>query len=177
VFDQMEGKCVSAASANDNNRSGWPEAILFDLDGTLIDSVPDIAAAVNELLTGDGLQVVSVDAVRGMIGNGVKKLVERAYASVGKPHEGDALNAATDRMMGIYGKHLTRHTVAMPGALDLIASYHECGREDRGGYQQAGSFYPRDPQAFRHRPSRWMWWSAATPGRRASPSPTCCITR
>jgi predicted secreted acid phosphatase len=46
----MEGKCVSAASANDNNRSGWPEAILFDLDGTLIDSVPDIAAAVNELL-------------------------------------------------------------------------------------------------------------------------------
>jgi phosphoglycolate phosphatase len=123
----MEGKCVSAASANDNNRSGWPEAILFDLDGTLIDSVPDIAAAVNELLSGDGLQVVSVDAVRSMIGNGVKKLVERAYASVGKPHEGDALNAATDRMMGIYGKHLTRHTVAMPGALDLIASYHEAG--------------------------------------------------
>lgn len=118
---------MSAASANDNNRSGWPEAILFDLDGTLIDSVPDIAAAVNELLSGDGLQVVSVDAVRGMIGNGVKKLVERAYASVGKPHEGDALNAATDRMMGIYGKHLTRHTVAMPGALDLVSGYHEAG--------------------------------------------------
>lgn len=118
---------MSAASANDNNRSGWPEAILFDLDGTLIDSVPDIAAAVNELLSGDGLQVVSVDAVRSMIGNGVKKLVERAYASVGKPHEGDALNDATDRMMGIYGKHLTRHTFAMPGALDLIASYHDAG--------------------------------------------------
>jgi len=107
--------------------SGWPEAILFDLDGTLIDSAPDIAAAVNELLSGDGLPAVSVDAVRGMIGNGVRKLVERAYASLGRQLEGDGLNAATDRMMGIYGKHLTRHTVAMPGALELILSYHQAG--------------------------------------------------
>ncbi|VVT10153.1 HAD-IIIA family hydrolase [Hoeflea sp. EC-HK425] len=115
------------ASVNKSVPSGWPEAILFDLDGTLIDSVPDIAAAVNELLLGDDLPVVSVDAVRGMIGNGVKKLVERAYASVGTQYEGDALNAATDRMMGIYGKHLIRHTVAMPGALELISNYHRAG--------------------------------------------------
>lgn len=113
--------------AKDGDRCGWPQAILFDLDGTLIDSAPDIAAAVNELLSGDGLPAVSVDAVRGMIGNGVKKLVERAYASVGKQYEGDALNVATDRMMGIYGRHLTRHTVAMTGALDLISSYHKAG--------------------------------------------------
>ncbi len=111
----------------DDHRHGWPQAILFDLDGTLIDSAPDIAAAVNELLSGDNLPTLSVDAVRGMIGNGVKKLVERAYASQGKPVEGDALNAVTDRMMGIYGKHLTRATTAMPGALELIAAYHEAG--------------------------------------------------
>ncbi len=51
---------MSDASVNKSVPSGWPEAILFDLDGTLIDSVPDIAAAVNELLSGDDLPVVSV---------------------------------------------------------------------------------------------------------------------
>lgn len=112
---------------DDGDRCGWPQAILFDLDGTLIDSVPDIASAVNELLSQDTLPALSIDAVRGMIGNGVKKLVERAYASSGKPVVGRALDETTDRMMGIYGKHLTRHTVAMPGALDMIAAYHGAG--------------------------------------------------
>jgi phosphoglycolate phosphatase len=138
----MEGNCVNGVSANESDLSGWPQAILFDLDGTLIDSAPDIAAAVNELLSGDGLPSVSVDAHRGMIGNGVKKLVERAYASLDKPVEGDALNAATDRMMGIYGKHLTRHTVAMPGALELIAAYH------KGGVKIA--VVTNKPEAFTH---------------------------
>jgi len=118
---------VTELFADDGDRCGWPQAILFDLDGTLIDSVPDIAAAVNELLSQDALAAQSVDAVRGMIGNGVKKLVERAYAASGRPVEGEALDATTDRMMGIYGKHLTRDTVAMPGALEMVAAYHRAG--------------------------------------------------
>ena len=112
---------------DDGDRCGWPQAILFDLDGTLIDSVPDIASAVNELLSQDTLPALSVDAVRGMIGNGVKKLVERAYAVSGTPVEGDALDETTDRMMGIYGKHLTRDTAAMPGAIEMVAAYHRAG--------------------------------------------------
>lgn len=112
---------------DEEDRCGWPQAILFDLDGTLIDSAPDIAAAVNELLSQDDLPALTLDVVRAMIGNGVKKLVERAYASLGSPVEGDALNAATDRMMGIYGKHLTQHTAAMLGALEMIAAYYKAG--------------------------------------------------
>ena len=128
--------------ANDADRCGWPQAILFDLDGTLIDSAPDIAAAVNELLARDGLPPLSVDAVRGMIGNGVKKLVERAYAASGKPVEADGLDQATDRMMGIYGKHLTRHTVPMPGALEMVAAYH--------GARVKIGVVTNKPEAFTH---------------------------
>lgn len=118
---------MSGIGTRDGNDGGWPKAILFDLDGTLIDSAPDIAAAVNELLSQDGLPAQSVDAVRGMIGNGVRKLVERAYASSGRPVEGVALDETTDRMMVIYGKHLTRHTTLMPGAMEMVVAYHAAG--------------------------------------------------
>ncbi|RVA90183.1 phosphoglycolate phosphatase, partial [Mesorhizobium sp. M7A.F.Ca.CA.004.01.1.1] len=57
-----------------------PKAILFDLDGTLVDSAPDIAAAVNELLASRGLPPLRLDQVTAMIGGGVRKLIERAFA-------------------------------------------------------------------------------------------------
>lgn len=115
-----------AANAQPGQKT-WPEALLFDLDGTLIDSVPDLAAATNELLAQDNLPPLSVDAVRGMIGNGVKKLVERAYAAVQRPVEGEGLAGATDRMMAIYGRHLTGQTALMPGAMEMVAAYHIAG--------------------------------------------------
>lgn len=108
-------------------QKAWPEALLFDLDGTLIDSVPDLAAATNELLAQDNLPALSIDAVRAMIGNGVKKLVERAYAAVQRPVEGEALAIATDRMMAIYGRHLTGQTSLMPGAMEMVTTYHRAG--------------------------------------------------
>ncbi|KGF69716.1 phosphoglycolate phosphatase [Hoeflea sp. BAL378] len=107
--------------------SRWPRAILFDLDGTLIDSAPDLCASVNDLLAQDALPPLSPDAVRGMIGHGVRKLVERAYAFSGRPVAGEALDDATDRMMEIYGGQLTRHTTLMPGAMEMVVAYHMAG--------------------------------------------------
>ena len=111
--------------AQPGDRCGWPQVILFDLDGTLIDSAPDIAAAVNRLLAEDGHASLTLDEVRSMIGNGVKKLVERAYAARGITLEGAALEETTNRMMAIYGDHLTVETVLMPGAGEILAAYHK----------------------------------------------------
>jgi len=55
-----------------------PQAVLFDLDGTLIDSAPDIHAATNVMLAALGLPSASLAEVSGWIGNGSKRLVERA---------------------------------------------------------------------------------------------------
>ena len=111
--------------AQPGDRCGWPQVILFDLDGTLIDSAPDIAAAVNRLLAEDGHASLTLDEVRSMIGNGVKKLVERAYAARGITLEGAALEETTNRMMAIYGDHLTVETVLLPGAAEILAAYHK----------------------------------------------------
>ena len=109
------------------DRCGWPQAILFDLDGTLIDSAPDIANAVNELLAGEGHASLTLAEVRSMIGNGVKKLVERAFAARGVTLAGNDLDHMTETMMGIYARHLTGETVLMPGAAQLLSALAKAG--------------------------------------------------
>jgi phosphoglycolate phosphatase len=103
------------------------KAILFDLDGTLIDSAPDIAAAINELLEREKLPSQEVRSVRGMIGNGVGKLVERAFNAAGRPLDERGLAIQTERMMEIYGRHLTNLTIALPGAIEMVSRYAKEG--------------------------------------------------
>lgn len=103
----------------------WPRAALFDLDGTLIDSVPDIADAVAELLATEGLPRQPDAAVRDMVGRGMPVLVARAFAASGRPLDEAAHRAMVARMLTIYPKHLTGRTVLMPGvgpALDWLES-------------------------------------------------------
>lgn len=57
-----------------------PNALLFDLDGTLLDSVPDLAVAVDAMLMAANLPVAGEARVRDWVGNGAKVLVERALA-------------------------------------------------------------------------------------------------
>lgn len=54
--------------------------LLFDLDGTLVDSVPDLALAVNQMLIELGLSAYSQDIIRGWVGNGANTLVKRALS-------------------------------------------------------------------------------------------------
>jgi phosphoglycolate phosphatase len=59
------------------------EAVVWDLDGTLVDSAPDLATALNTVLDKRGFAGHSLETVRGMIGNGVPKLVERGFNAIG----------------------------------------------------------------------------------------------
>lgn len=99
----------------------WPRAILFDLDGTLIDSVPDLTTSVNLLLETHGEPLLSCDEVRAMVGNGIAKLVERAFAARGQALVGERLEVEVAAMMEIYGRHLVDKTTLLPGAADILA--------------------------------------------------------
>jgi phosphoglycolate phosphatase len=57
------------------------QAIIFDLDGTLVDSAEDLRAALNKLLGELNLRPIEADEIKGMIGDGVAKLVERALVA------------------------------------------------------------------------------------------------
>jgi phosphoglycolate phosphatase len=114
-------------SASAPTARGWPRAVLFDLDGTLIDSAPDIAAAVNELLARSGRGPLTLAAVTSMIGNGVEKLVERAIAATGDPLGPQALEHEQAVMLDIYAKHLTGLTTLMPGVRAALDALHGNG--------------------------------------------------
>src|SRR4051812_15070573 len=120
----MEGRGVSAGEGNGPD---WPRAVLFDLDGTLIDSAPDIAAAANELLGRHGLGPLTLDQVVSMIGNGTRKLTERAFAATSGPLSPDALDERYAEMLEIYGRHLTGVTTLLPGAAELVAELRRQG--------------------------------------------------
>ncbi len=59
---------------------GCVKRVIFDLDGTLLDTLPDIHAVVSEVLAGEGLAPVSIGAVRGFVGRGAAALVDQLVA-------------------------------------------------------------------------------------------------
>ncbi len=77
--------------------SGWQReyaAYLFDLDGTLVDTAPDINAALNHTLRPLGVSPISVDATRHWVGHGARALLEQALADLEVAHDIASLHAA-----------------------------------------------------------------------------------
>ena len=98
-------------------------AVIFDLDGTLIDSAPDIAAVVNRVLAADGLAPHSLEVVRGMIGDGAKQLLERAFAAHGVRAAPRHLAA----FLADYNANPVVETIAYAGIPPLLAELRAAG--------------------------------------------------
>lgn len=95
-------------------------ALLFDLDGTLVDSAPDLTAALSELLVEHGRASVSEPTVRRMIGQGARVLVERVWAATGEPVEPDRLEPLYRRFMELYTPIATHRTRPYPEVLETL---------------------------------------------------------
>jgi len=91
-----------------------PKAVVLDLDGTLVDSLPDLAASVNELLRERGRPALETSEVAGMIGDGTPKLVERAFLARGVAR--DEIETALPRFLAIYEARPTALSRPFPGA-------------------------------------------------------------
>ena len=93
------------------------KAILFDLDGTLIDSAPDLALAINHMLTRIGRDEISPSIIRSWVGNGASILVQRGLS--GQSEIADDLDPALVEkaltiFLDFYAKHLCVDTVTYP---------------------------------------------------------------
>ena len=107
--------------------AGRSSAVVFDLDGTLIDSAPDLHVAAARLLAEEGLADVGLDAVRHMVGEGVGRLVERLYAASGQAADGLRIEAATARFRDLYLEQPCTLTTVLPGADAALARLAERG--------------------------------------------------
>lgn len=92
------------------------ELLIFDLDGTLIDSSEDIAWAVNKTLKQMGLSELSYEAIKERIGWGVRMLLQKALPE----DKQNLLEEARAIFMGYYSEHLLVRTRMYPGAADVL---------------------------------------------------------
>jgi phosphoglycolate phosphatase len=92
--------------------------LLLDLDGTLVDTVPDLAAALNRLMASRSLAPFTWPETQRMVGDGVAKLVERAFAARGIVPDSDAISNFSDD----YGAHAAVGSRVYPGVPDTLAA-------------------------------------------------------
>ena len=90
--------------------------IVFDLDGTLVDSRRDIAESANALLESYGAELLPEGRIGRMVGDGAATLVARAFAAAGVLPPHDALH----RFLAIYNNRLLEHTSVYPGMLEVV---------------------------------------------------------
>jgi phosphoglycolate phosphatase len=101
--------------------------LIFDLDGTLIDSAGDIRAALNHALTIHGRPKLDIGTVRAMTGDGIAKLVERGFAASGALPDPTTLDAAVRDALAAYTARPTAETAPYPGVVEALEAFRAAG--------------------------------------------------
>lgn len=99
---------------------GHITALIFDFDGTLIDSAPDLQAAANRMLPPLGRREVGLQEVQMMIGDGVPKLVERCFAATGDIPPQDEFEKHVAAFIKDYEPRSAELTKPFDGAIDAL---------------------------------------------------------
>ena len=102
-------------------------AVAFDLDGTLVDSVPDLAAAANATLEALGRPPLPDAAIAALVGDGIDALVERALNAAGVPREAATLAQARGRFREHYAGAVFVESVVYPGVAEGLRRLAEAG--------------------------------------------------
>lgn len=98
-----------------------PRAVLFDLDGTLVDSAPDIAAALNAALRASGRTPIDLTTVKAMVGAGARRLVERALGAEETPAGAAHVEACLAAFLAAYRQNPARLTTLYPNVREMLA--------------------------------------------------------
>lgn len=102
-------------------------AVVFDLDGTLIDSADDLGAAANRLLAAEDRRALSDAEVRQFIGDGSRVFVQRAWAATGLPAGDEALDGLVARFIAEYESDVAGRTRPYAGAVETVMRLKSAG--------------------------------------------------
>lgn len=97
------------------------QLVIFDLDGTLIDSLPDLTHAVNHMLRQFGREPRDLEGVRKLVGQGARSLVERALAGAPTPE----IEAGLESFLQYNLAHIVDHTRPYPGVIETLTELKE----------------------------------------------------
>src|SRR5215468_1800630 len=101
--------------------------IVFDLDGTLIDTAPDLVATLNIILTREGLSPLAYEAAQNMVGGGAKAMIARGLEAEGRPCPPPRLEELFADFIAYYSEHLTERSQPFPGVTGALDALSERG--------------------------------------------------
>lgn len=99
-----------------------PNIVLFDLDGTFADTLPDLSHALGQAMSEHALAPMPADLLRPLVSRGARAMAEKAC---GNAVTGPALDALVARFLALYGANLSRHTRLFDGMQALLDALHE----------------------------------------------------
>jgi len=94
--------------------------VIFDLDGTLIHTAPDLMASLNHVLELNGLAPVAFEDMTWLVGQGAKAMIEKAWAHHGHPYSPEQLETAFDAFLVHYAAAMPGKSEPYPGLIDAL---------------------------------------------------------
>ncbi|MSP42850.1 MAG: phosphoglycolate phosphatase [Alphaproteobacteria bacterium] len=95
--------------------------IVFDLDGTLVDTAPDLTAALNHVLVREGRAPLPLTEVRNLVGHGARALIERGMSVAGASPPEPELQRMLGLFLSFYGANIANHSTLFPGVTETLA--------------------------------------------------------
>jgi len=94
--------------------------IVFDLDGTLVDTAPDLIASLNAVLVNEGLPPIGYTKARSMIGGGARRMIEAGLTSQGRTATPDEIERMFQDFIAHYAVHIADRSRIFPGVADAL---------------------------------------------------------
>ncbi len=129
-------------------------AVLFDLDGTLLDTLQDLATSGNEVVRKRGFPPHELDAYRVFIGNGMKHLVKAIFPEGSQPETAEEIQSVLQDYREAYARNWTKTTDLFPGTAELLDHLVSCGIAISVVSNKAHDFTVRCVDQFL---SDWEW--------------------
>ncbi len=101
--------------------------LVFDLDGTLVETAPDLAATLNVILAREGLQPVPYETARKMIGGGARLMIERGLVRNGARLPEAKIDRLFDDFLAHYEAHIADASTLFPGVVAALDRFEEAG--------------------------------------------------
>ena len=94
--------------------------IALDLDGTLVDTAPDLVGTLNVILAEEGLAPLAMRHARDLIGHGARRLLERGFLAAGEPLPAERMPGLFERFLAHYLAHIADESRPFPGAVEAL---------------------------------------------------------